>query len=392
MSGGLPSNRVHIGDARALAGQLAPQSVNCIVTSPPYYGLRSYLPDDHPDKAREMGSETTPDAFVAELVGLFAALRPALRDDGTLWLNLGDTYNSGGSGGLGGSTLGGGQANQARSNRHGRGLVADCKPKDLLGLPWLVALALRADGWYLRSDIVWHKPNPMPESVTDRPTRAHEYLFLLSKSPTYYYDAEAIKEPASGGAHARGEGITPKSAPAGGSIKANVNFHSAITGLVEHRNKRSVWTVRPAAFPEAHYATFPPDLVRPCILAGTADYGCCAGCGAPWRRVVERAAGPVASHNGSSFAKGKSSAPRRGVGQGDRYTTLGTVGWVPSCRCGTTERRPAVVLDPFMGSGTTAQVATEEGRAWLGCDLDPRARGWAAARLATAQRRLVLGG
>lgn len=347
----LALDTVHIGDARELAAQLDPQSVNTIVTSPPYFGLRSYLATDHPDKAREMGGEATPDEFVAELVGLFAALRPALRDDGTLWLNLGDSYANNPSttaipraeqgNGTGAFQIPPEKHNQARrqeANRLTSLKQAGLKHKDLIGIPWSVALALRADGWILRSDIIWHKPNPMPESVTDRPTRSHEYLFLLSKSPRYHYDAAAIAEPCiagdrgstytngkTGTVHAtRGQGPrTDKKAASGLRTYAGFNERWDATPT-ETRNKRDVWTVPTQPYPDAHFATFPPDLIRPCIRAG--------------------------------------------------------------CPVG------GVVLDPFVGSGTTAMVAVEEGRRWLGFDLDERAVGWTAARLQALPVRSLFAG
>jgi len=309
----LATNAVHIGDARELAAQLAPQSVNAVITSPPYFGLRSYLASDHPDKAREMGSETTPDEFVAALVGLFAALRPALRDDGTVWLNLGDSYATTPAGKVGTdpcatTTLGGGlrNARAANSTAAHRRLSYGIPEKNLIGIPWRVAFALQANGWILRSDCIWHKPNPMPESVTDRPTRSHEYLFLLSKGPRYFYDAAAIAEPCVAGYNGSSFTTGKTAAP-----RANVGQGPRNDG--ETRNKRSVWSVPTAQFSDAHFATFPPELVRPCIRAG--------------------------------------------------------------CPVGGT------VLDPFMGSGTTAMVAVEEGRNWVGFDLDERAIGWTEGRL-----------
>lgn len=306
---------LHIGDARQFAALLPPQSVQTIITSPPYWGLRSYLPADDPAKPLELGGEATPEAFVANLVALFAALRPALRDDGTLWLNLGDSYaGSSMSGGVGKGTIAGTQQGNRKGGDlrfNGNAPVPEgMKQKDLCGIPWLVAFALRADGWYLRSDIVWHKPNPMPESVRDRPTRAHEYLFLLTKQARYFYDADAIAEPL----REQREPISwTERKEAGAGTGSLVIGHSASNPRgVSHnlsydkssRNKRSVWSVSPAPFPGSHYATMPPELVRPCMLAGS---------------------------------------------------------------------RPGdLVCDPFLGSGTVAAVAIEEGRRWVGCDLDAR--------------------
>ncbi len=316
--------------------------VQTCVTSPPYFGLRSYLPDSHEDKALEIGLEETPEQFIAALVGVFRAVRDVLADDGTLWINIGDSYARNAS--KGGSGPGG--KNEAYSDSYGlakgharaqdaarqsgvnsRGvrpktgarmwLGEEIKEKDLIGIPWMLAFALRADGWYLRQDIIWHKPNPMPESVTDRCTKAHEYVFLLSKSPKYFYDTEAVKEPVSGGAHPRGNGVNPKAAANAAGNKQNSSFSAAISGgLVEHRNKRSVWHVATRPYKGAHFATFPPALIEPCILAGS---------------------------------------------------------------------RPGdIVLDPFMGSGTTAATAKKMGRQYIGCELNADNAPLIAERLANA--------
>jgi len=228
------------GDCRKVLAELPAESIQCVVTSPPYWGLRDYGTDG------QLGLEQTPDEYVANMVEVFHAVRRVLRKDGTVWLNLGDSYAGSGKGQMGDGI----------------------KPKDLVGIPWRVAFALQADGWYLRSDIIWSKPNPMPESVTDRPTKAHEYIFLLTKSPHYYYDADAIREPAHDW---------------GGRDRSNNKTHSGLTGLSPHsgltrassgeegRNKRSVWEITTQSYPEAHFATFPEALVKPCILAGTKE-------------------------------------------------------------------------------------------------------------------------
>ena len=216
-------------------------SVHCCVTSPPYWGLRDYGVDG------QIGLEATVEEYVAKLVDVFRAVRRVLRDDGTLWLNLGDTYMGGRNGGMGeksqitssrnhDAARAAWKASGGRTHRRNPGL----KPKDLVGVPWRVALALQADGWWLRSDIIWHKPNAMPESARDRPTLVHEYVFLLSKSARYHYDADAIREPVSGGAHPRGGGVNPKAAQNNPGSKQNSSFSSAVRGLVETRNKSSV--------------------------------------------------------------------------------------------------------------------------------------------------------
>jgi DNA modification methylase len=249
------------GDCREVLARLPEQSAQTCVTSPPYFGLRDYGHEG------QIGQEPTPDEFVAALVEVFRSVRRVLRDDGTVWLNLGDSYaaHGGGAAGKEMAYMGDDAANR-RATR-----VPGYKPKDLIGIPWMVAFALRADGWYLRSDIIWHKPNPMPESVTDRPTKAHEYLFLLSKSPRYFYDADAIREPHSENAHhglsmERASAFKKQSEVGGhGNGAATINLNPA------GRNKRDVWTITTQPFPGAHFATFPPKLIEPCLLAGSRE-------------------------------------------------------------------------------------------------------------------------
>ena len=251
-----------IGDCRARLADLPAGSVNTCVTSPPYFGLRDYGHDG------QIGLEDTPAAFVAQMVEVFREVRRVLRDDGTLWLNLGDSYagyhgnknaetpTSATNGWTNGTNE---NARTSTANRNG------LKQKDLIGIPWRVAFALQEDGWYLRQDIIWSKPNPMPESVTDRCTKAHEYIFLLSKGPRYYFDAEAIKEPSS---KFEKEGPRPKTQPNGlraDDAKKLGGFQMRVT---ETRNRRTVWTVATQPFKEAHFATYPPELIEPCILAG----------------------------------------------------------------------------------------------------------------------------
>lgn len=311
------------GDCLASLCTLPDQSVHTCVTSPPYFGLRDY------GVAGQIGLEDTPDAFVSRLVEVFREVRRVLRDDGTLWLNLGDSYAGAGPSGASyqsKSTIAR-QVKQTEGNFRisktlaQRGLTyAEKKPvpppglksKDLIGIPWRVAFALQADGWYLRQDIIWHKPNPMPESVRDRCTKAHEYVFLLSKGPRYYFDAEAIKEPAvTFGRQAPAVSSGPKHAAIDRSlIGAPRNGYSYDR---ETRNRRSVWTVATKPFKGAHFATFPPDLIEPCVLAG--------------------------------------------------------------CPVGGT------VLDPFGGSGTTAGVAIKHGRKAILCELNPEYAAMIPARV-----------
>jgi len=308
------------GDALSVLKTMPEQSVHCCVTSPPYWGLRDYGVEG------QIGLERTPEEYVDKLVQVFREVRRVLRDDGTLWLNLGDSYN--GSGGAGGDYNPGG-LKEGQPKYPGR-KVPGLKPKDLIGIPWMVALALRNDGWYLRSDIVWHKPNAMPESVTDRPTRAHEYIFLLSKSPKYYYDYEAIKEPAAydgrkdtllKGSPKYEKDVLPGQVGHSMAAKGHERWKKNERGEYV-RNKRSVWTVPTKPFPEAHFAVYPPALITPCILAG--------------------------------------------------------------CPVGGT------VLDPFAGSGTTLLVATQHHRKSIGIELNPEYIEIAKRRLNSVQLKLVM--
>ena len=252
-----------IGDVREQLKQLADQSVNCVVTSPPYWGLRDYGNDG------QIGLEQEPEDFINELVSVFREVKRVLRDDGTLWLNIGDSYSGSGKGTAGNL----GKKHNERHLEHKTGglIPSGTKPKDLVGIPWMLAFALRADGWYLRQDIIWHKPNPMPESVRDRCTKAHEYIFLLSKSPKYYFDNEAMQEPSAQlgktnirfGGNKYGDSDDPKHATKSGNTYVDSG----------KRNKRSVWTVTTRPFKGAHFATFPPALIEPCILAGCPEGG-----------------------------------------------------------------------------------------------------------------------
>ena len=278
--------KILTGDCRDILRTLPTESVHCVVTSPPYFGLRDYGVDG------QIGLEPTPDAFVEQMVSVFREVHRVLRKDATLWLNLGDSYAGGGHGG-GGSyeaernwRAGNPDKNKGNSNRDGLGRVTGAKPKDLLGIPWRVAFAVQADGWYLRQDIIWSKPNPMPESVRDRCTKAHEYLFMLSKSERYHYDADAIAEPALyvgvAGQDANGfknplrfnGKLAESTKKQDGHTRRHAGFNARLNAAKDRgdckktRNKRTVWEVPTQPFAEAHFATFPPALIEPCILAG----------------------------------------------------------------------------------------------------------------------------
>ena len=282
------------GDCKETLKQFPRGSAQMCVTSPPYYGLR-----DYGGETDQIGQEDTPEQFVDNLVSVFREVRDVLKDDGTLWVNIGDSYYNyrPGTGGLPKQTVSKtSQDLPTQCNRRANKLDG-LKEKDLIGIPWMLAFALRADGWYLRQDIIWHKPNPMPESVKDRCTKSHEYIFLLSKQRKYYYDNEAIKEPVkqdwgkrdrtTGKYHNPGTGLQP---------------HSGLTKSYERKNKRDVWSVTNKPFKGAHFACFPPELIEPCILAGS--------------------------------------------------------------------KKGDTILDPFMGSGTTAMVAKQHDRSYIGCELN----------------------
>jgi DNA modification methylase len=297
-------NEIKFGDCRDTMRLWASEGIKAqmCVTSPPYFGLRDYGHEG------QIGLEQTPEEYIAAMVEVFRCVRDVLADDGTLWLNIGDSYQT---------TSGGGQ--QVEQTNTGAGLATKratskqtgLKGKDLIGIPWMLAFALRADGWYLRQDIIWHKPNPMPESVRDRCTKAHEYVFLLSKSERYFFDSEAIKEPAISAPRERekrnGESV----------VDTKLRGSDSCAGVADTRNRRSVWTVATRPYKGAHFATFPPALIEPCILAGS--------------------------------------------------------------------RAGDVVLDPFMGSGTTAAVAIQHGRQYLGCELNPEYGPLQEQRIAAAR-------
>lgn len=319
----------------------------------------------------QLGLEPTPELYVLHIVQVFQEVKRVLRDDGTLWLNMGDCY-------FGDSPVrvSGAEAfskewdtTQTRSrggNRRSAASNGGLKPKDLIGMPWRVAFALQADGWYLRSDIIWAKPNPMPESVTDRPTKAHEYVFLLSKSARYYYDADAVRE---------GDKVYTRKAGGYSDIESGVGSYSesAYTrkgiGLRDRdvttfgRNLRTVWTIPTQPYPEAHFATFPEALAERCIKAGTSEKGCCAVCGAAWERVVD--------HTNAEIRLSARALLKRSMGlqtalHGTQVSppTNVTVGFRPTCdHVG--DPVPCVVLDPFGGSGTTGAVARGLGRSCI---------------------------
>lgn len=256
-----------VGDVIEQLKTLPDQSVNCVVTSPPYWGLRDYGNDG------QIGLEATPQEFVNKMVEVFRQVHRVLRDDGTLWLNLGDSYSGSGKGPAG--NLGKKHNERWLEKKHSAIVPEGLKPKDLVGIPWRVAFALQADGWYLRQDIIWAKPNVMPESVRDRCTKAHEYIFLLTKSPRYYYDHEAIKEPVSDVSLKRAQSGWKSDRPSTKTSAGGIDVEKMGTRFVnpKGRNKRSVWFIPTSSFKGAHFATFPTKLIEPCILAGCPEGG-----------------------------------------------------------------------------------------------------------------------
>lgn len=534
-------DRIYVGDCLEIMKTWPDAFVHCVVTSPPYWGLRDYgtaewqggnpacehkpiegrgvnvdpkknfsqVPGS-PNRGgnprlcacgarrvdRQLGLEARPDClgwatgnpceicFICRMVAVFREVRRVLRDDGVCWLNIGDCYASGGGSGKQGNGQREGRRYTAeiasRSKRIKRGsgrwgggdnAVDGLKPKDLVLVPARLALALQADGWWVRSDVIWSKPNPMPESCTDRPTKAHEYVYLLTKSERYFYDAEAIREKASDSMLAqvlawydgearkdfeangvqnasevkkrmveKARALMRPSVPRGGfDGKTNeLEGREAFRAVTLFRNKRTVWQIPTAPFPEAHFATFPPDLVKPCVLAGTSERGVCEACGAPWRRVVEvtyrndtTKSGRPAQGNHSEEREDETMVAKFASGERTRRIAE-TNGWRPTCAHyprvdewveipsakkpsePTTEEtaaieaaiakraellefwaplraRPGVVFDPFMGAGTVALVAAELNRRFIGTELNPEYAAMAERRVKgeVAQRKLL---
>ena len=402
------------GDCLETLKSLDEQSINTCVTSPPYWGLRDYGTGEwvggDPDcphmrttkiskdtatghkamyeqgnvvgdaiykskcpkcgsvrKDKQLGLEETPEEFVENLVRVFKEVKRVLRDDGTVWLNLGDSYYN--------YRPGKGQAlsKQSVSNTD-QDLPQDCarrgnkiaglKEKDLVGIPWRVAFALQADGWYLRQDIIWHKPNPMPESVRDRCTKSHEYIFLLSKNPKYYYDNEAIKEDAKS-AGKKSDGF--KGRQGGAEYHATSGGIGSEEKIYNKKNKRSVWTITTKPYKEAHFATFPTELIEPCVLAGCPEE-ICVDCGKPYKRVMQKPKQLEIERNKRSGLD-----DRKVGGVLDKYNRENPpidLGLQKQCDCQTNETKGGTVLDPFGGSGTTGLVASKHNRNAVLCELN----------------------
>ena len=375
------NHRIIQADVMKGLASLPDESVQCVVTSPPYWGLRDYGVEG------QIGLEATPEEYVEKMVAVFREVKRVLRQDGTIWLNMGDCYAAAPVGNFTGSALwyeGRDCSGHITSGQIDKVRASGLKPKDLLGMPWRLAFALQADGWWLRSDIVWSKPNPMPESVTDRPTKSHEYLFLLAKSSSYFYDADAIREKQDEETRyceTFRHGKYTQNCAFEGKIKPD-NYPTTTKEVPGHcgRNRRTVWEIPTQPFPEAHIATFPEALVEPCIKAGTSERGACPRCGSPWERVVERAQLPrdkkdPEQSNRDGGLTIEQSWERSGLSHNEIAQWYGnnpptTTGWSQSCTCGG-EPVPCVVLDPFAGSGTVAKVARDLGRSSIGIELNP---------------------
>lgn len=360
------------GDCRDTLKTIPTGTVHCCVTSPPYWGLRAYLPKDHPDKAKEIGQEKTPEEYVETMVGVFREVRRCLHDSGTVWLNVGDSYASAWAvASAAGRPLGAGSLENGKREARPNRLVGGLKEKDLCMIPWRLAIALQADGWWLRSVICWAKKSCLPESVTDRPTNSWEPIFLLAKSARYFYDQESVKEPlAESSVERLSQDIDNQvgTTRANGGMKTNGNLKAAGSLEIGTRNQRNVWHLGPEPYREAHFAVFPSEIPRRSIMAGTSEKGCCPKCFAPWVRMTERPE-PVSRKVNGRTPNGQTKQGSISKERVDVFPPTRTIGWEASCKCNAGEPIPCTVLDPFGGSGTTGQVALEQHRKAVLCEL-----------------------
>jgi DNA modification methylase len=385
-------DKIICGDALQVLRSLPDNFVQSCITSPPYFGLRSYLPSTHPNKHLEIGAEATPEVYITRLVEIFREVQRVLRLDGTLWLNIADSY-AGSWGNFGNRPEMGGRPSTQRERKtafvYRKGYErfrekpssANCETlglqrKNLMLIPARLSLALQADGWIVRSDIIWAKSDPMPESVRDRPTKSYEHVYLLTKSPRYFYDAVAVGEPLSQTAIRRykyGYGGR-KNKELTAMNKQGVGVRTRMVGDREPpsiRNRRDVWVMATSSYHGAHFATMPSPLVEICILAGTSPRAC-EKCGTPWRRIVERGS-LIEQGNHPSLSSHLTAQDYlyAGESQCGVNETLKEEGWCPSCTClENTGISRCVVLDPFAGSGTVLASAHRLGRAYLGIELN----------------------
>ncbi len=422
--------RILTGDCLESMRRLPDECVQACVTSPPYYGLRDY------GVAGQLGLEATPDEYIVNMVGVFREVRRVLRNDGTLWLNIGDSYAGYWGEKYAHKPFGEDRTPDGSTPPHKKSpqfKTAGFKPKDMIGIPWMLAFALRADGWYLRQDIIWHKPNPMPESVRDRCTKAHEYLFLLSKSGRYFFDSDAMKEPL---AKANSQRTTNRydtreryGAKNGGNNGLDGLASRMRSGDATTRNRRDVWSITVRPFKGAHFAVMPKELVRPCVLAGSRAAGSHCDCAeliltptgngriadpsmetgragmnrqrrdnegrrpvtksqqrhtarelrdSAHRQVMEHASGPAFAHYLRTDSSGARPVPQN---LWDDWCGRGWLTVAPPCEC---ERKPGdIIIDPFGGSGTVGLVAAEEGRRSILCELNEKYAEIAHRRIAT---------
>jgi len=346
-------------DALSALKDIPDNTVHTVITSPPYWQLRDYF------VSNQLGQEATPEEFVKNLVDICREVKRVLRKDGTFWLNIGDGYNNN-------SGFSRAKSEWQREGRKGGSSDKQSfkhptiKTKDLIGMPWRVAFALQADGWYLRLDICWEKSNPMPDGAKDRPTKGHEYIFLLTKSPKYFYDYYAVLEDTD--EHPDGEqGF-------GANVQHGTNRMDQDRSFTHYgkRNKRSVWKTSVSSFKGDHFATFPTKLIDPCVLAGTSEYGCCVKCGTPWARLFGKEKIKI-----EEKVSQKSTETYEDIFEGylptkdEHKLYLIEKGWEKKCNCDTNEVKPCIVLDPFSGMATTGIVSFKYGQNYLGIELNP---------------------
>lgn len=364
---------VLFGDCLEEMNAIPDNYLHCCVTSPPYYQLRDYGVEG------QIGLEDSLEEYINKMVTVFQEVRRILRPDGTLWLNLGDTYASTQSSDT--KKFGNEQFNKNRPSREQckipkKKVPTGFKRGELMGIPWRVALALQANGWHLKSDVIWNKPNCMPESIKNRPTKSHEYVFLLSKSPQYYYDYFAIQEPVKESSLKRYRysmnGSTPGNAYPNEKRDRPHNFN--LDEGSKYKNKRSVWTIPSVAYKGPHFATFPYNLVDVCLKAGTSEYGCCSTCGSPYVRIVERTFVPQQDIKDlEKLAKGSNKGSDSSCNWGDypRGSTITTsIGWESACSCPAGDPIPCIVLDPFAGSGTVGKWCRQNNRDYILIELN----------------------